>query len=642
VYQRRESGERLLPDGKDGHRLYQCRENHELIVSRTNVPLFAEKIGFLTEAKQAKLAREMPSEHEGFYSEPYTATFTTLEADGEEMVYDLTEPVHHAFIANGLYVSNCGEQPLQAGAVCNLGALNLARYVDDNGQLLETDLARDAAHAARFLDDVIEATPYFSELHVKMQREGTRRIGLGTMGLADALIKMRVPYGSAESLDVIDTIYRIIRDATYQESVALAEEKGPCGFFEAEKYLQGPFIKRLPEPIRAGIKEHGIRNGVLLTQAPTGTTSLLAGVSSGIEPVYTFVMKRVDRIGEHIIYHPLYEAWQAAHPGEENPDYFISAQDLAPEEHVAIQARVQQYTDSSISKTVNGPADQTVEDVKRLYILAYDLGCKGVTYYRDGSRDAVLSAVTEAPRVVSADAPVMTTSQEASPMPTPTTPIVAPTEAAPMPTRDVRYRHGMKVRADVVQGYTRQVRAPEGKVNVTLNSDDDGLFEIFVNVGKAGSDVAALAEALGRMISIHLQIDSPVSQSTRAAEVAHQLRSIGGSGSIGFGVDRVRSLPDAVARALELHQASMRPVTAVDDATNAPSPTASAPGDTGHAGGGMSNGHTSTTGGRATGVNPGNLALYTVTGNLCPSCGCNTLVYEEGCKKCHNCGHSEC
>src|SRR5437764_3912843 len=256
--------------------------------------------------------------------------------------------------------------------------------------LLEDDLARDTAHAIRFLDDVIDATPYFSELHVKMQREGTRRTGLGTMGLADALIKMGVAYGSEQSLEMIDRIYSIIRDAAYRERVELAEEKGPFPRFDREEYPQGWFIKRLPQDVQDGIREHGIRNGVALTQAPTGTTSLLAGVSSGIEPVYDFAMKRVDRNGEHSLNHPLYQAWREAHPNEEKPPYFVGAKDLTPDEHVIVQAKVQEYTDSSISKTANAPHDHTIEDVKQLYTLAYDLGCKGVTYYRDGSRDAVL------------------------------------------------------------------------------------------------------------------------------------------------------------------------------------------------------------------------------------------------------------
>src|SRR5579883_990238 len=576
-------------------------------------------------------------------------------------------------------VNPCGEQGLPPGGVCNLGALNVACYVDEDGHLMEDDLARDAAWATRFLDDVIDATPYFSELHVKMQREMTRRTGLGTMGLADALIKMRVAYGSAESLEVIDRIYRTIRDASYRASVELAEEKEPCGGWrkDPEKYAQGWFITRSPQDVQAGIRAHGIRNGVLLTQAPTGTTSLLAGVSSGIEPVYDFAMKRVDRLGEHIMYHPLLQDWMDEHPGEERPAYFVGAKDLTPEEHILVQAKVQEYTDSSISKTSNAPYDHTVEDVKRLYTLAYDLGCKGVTYYRDGSRDAVLTSVAEskaaeAPRAEAAPAHIVAEApapaSAAVPPPAASSAAQAPLPqivAAPsMPAWMLEGR--LKRRPKEMGGFTRSVAAPEGTVNITINSDADGPLEVFINVGRAGSDIAALAEALGRLISLQLRLPSTMSQEERLRQVANQLRGIGGSRSIGFGVNRVLSLPDAVARAiyhhLEEHPATAsHPEPAVPAAQLAlpvsetlPAPAAPA---TGPFAPSVSSVPTSTSGatsasamgtpvnGKAQGKAElmQSTARPVLTGNLCPQCGSGgAYVYEEGCKKCHYCGYSEC
>src|SRR2546428_2101043 len=290
--------------------------------------------------------------------------------------------------------------------------------------------------------------------------------------------------------------------------------------------MQGRFIKRLPQHVQEKIREQGIRNAVLLTQAPTGTTSLLAGVSSGIEPVYDFAMVRRDRTGEHILYHPLLQAWRDEHPNEPTPSYFVASNDLTPEEHVRVQAIVQRYTDSSISKTVNAPNSHTVQDVQTLYRLAYEMGCKGITYYRDGSRDAVLTRVGDEKKAAA---------------------------AAQQPTvieSVTSIQQGVKPRPAVVHGYTRQVSAPEGKVNVTINSDEHGPLEVFVNVGKAGRDIAALAEALGRLISLNLRVLSPLSQTDRAREIADQLRGIGGSRSVGFGMQQVRSLPDAVARAL--------------------------------------------------------------------------------------------
>ncbi|MGH2485018.1 MAG: adenosylcobalamin-dependent ribonucleoside-diphosphate reductase, partial [Ktedonobacterales bacterium] len=493
--------------------------------------------------------------------------------------------------------------------------------------------------AVRFLDDVIDATPYFSELHVKMQREGTRRVGLGTMGLADALIKMRIAYGSAESLEAIDRIYIAIRDAAYIESTTLAQEKGACGFFDEEQYLAGPFIKQLPSAIRQRIRQMGIRNGVVLTQAPTGTTSLLAGVSSGIEPVYDFAMKRVDRMGEHIIYHPLYQEWLAEHPGEERPVYFVGANDLSPEEHVTVQARVQRYTDASISKTVNGPNDDTVEDVKRLYTLAYELGCKGVTYYRNGSRDAVLTGVDAKPaegeRTVSGEVNGVERGALSIEEETPSAArrngqATVETVASPMPGWILAGR--LKERPNEMAGFTQNIAAPEGKVNITINSDADGPMEVFVNIGRAGSDVAALAEALGRLVSLQLRLPSTMSQEERLRQAANQLRGIGGSRSIGFGKKRVASLPDAVAQAIVRH---------LDEhpADHAKRSDAAHTRD-----GAAKNGN-----GRHSGDeepisdSPAPLSFPRLTGNLCPQCGsAGSYVMEEGCRKCHNCGHSEC
>ncbi len=180
----------------------------------------------------------------------------------------------------------------------------------------------------------------------------------------------------------------------------------------------------------------------------------------------------------------------------------------------------------------------------------------------------------------------------------------------------------------MVHGYTRQVRAPEGKVNITLNSDEDGLLEIFVNVGKAGSDIAALAEAVGRLASLNLRLDSPLSQNERAREIARQLKSIGGSASVGFGIQRVRSLPDAVARSIDQHFAG----ELGEQGGIGQEASGNGAGAGGHANGG--NG--------APGLNPMMMAQYTVSGNLCSHCGNNTMIYEEGCKKCASCGHSEC
>src|SRR6266487_4244416 len=216
-------------------------------------------------------------------------------------------------------VNPCAEQGLPPFGVCNLGALNLSAFVK-NSKMDWERLTEVSQVAMRFLDNVVDANEYFIDENREAQL-GTRRTGLGTMGLADALIKMKIAYGSEESLPVIERMYTTIRDAAYEASADNAAEKGPFPRFERDKYMQGKFIKRLPKGVQEKIKKQGIRNAVLLTQAPTGTTSLLAGVSSGIEPVYDFAMIRRDRTGEHILYHPLLQEWRDKHPNEPTPHY---------------------------------------------------------------------------------------------------------------------------------------------------------------------------------------------------------------------------------------------------------------------------------------------------------------------------------
>ncbi len=518
-------------------------------------------------------------------------------------------------------VNPCGEQGLPPFGVCNLGALNLLSFVkerDGERYFDFEELDRATRVSIRFLDDVIDATNYPFEENRQAQQQGTRRTGLGTMGIADVLIKLGIRYGSDEALPVVERIYQTIRDAAYDMSADIAAEKGPFPKFDREKYLQGRFIQRLPKEVQDKIREHGIRNGVLLTQAPTGTTSSLAGVNSGIEPVFAFVTKRTDRLGEHVLYHPLAQEWRDEHPDEPLPDYFVSSGDLTPEEHVRMQAVVQKYTDSSISKTVNGPATDTVEFVEQLYLDAYDLGCKGITYYRQGSRDAVLEAVTE-----QAAEKVAEKVKELEGVPA-----VRPMDAT------------IRERPNVMHGYTRQIRAPEGKVLITVNSDEKGPVEVFITLGKAGSDIAAMAEALGRLISLSLRMPSPMTQDERIWEIADQLRNIGGSRSVGFGAGQVKSLPDAVGQALIMHlrnngdprENGHTDLGSEPEATPQDIPSAE---------------YTEETGGSLSGVSSlpiQKLLEKTVelTGNLCPACGCNSLVAQEGCRKCVVCGHSEC
>jgi len=546
---------------------------------------FQKRIGFLDERKQEKL-ENMSRGIKNRIKDHFTDTVVSVRKAGRRRVYDLTEPMSHTMIANGLVVHQCGEQPLGAWSVCNLGSMNLSAYVDERGEFDYKALERDSRVAMRFMDNVVDANFYFYEEN-RREQMNIRRTGLGTMGLADALIKMRIPYGSPESIGVIEKIYKTIRDSAYDTSADLAVEKGPFPKFEKASYMKGWFIKRLPEDIQKKIAKQSIRNAVLLTQAPTGTTSLLAGTSSGIEPVYDFEFKRTDRTGEHVIYHPLYRDWKDAHPGEPKPDYFVSAMSLTPREHLAVQAKVQEYNDSAISKTVNAPESYSIEDVKNLYTEAYEKGLKGITFFRDGSRAGVLSSVEDKKEK---NGEVKVTFDDANPL------IDRPL---------------------VVKGSTYKMRTPVGSAFITINETEEGEpFEVFINIGKAGSDVSAMAAALGRTISAALRFKGNVSARARAREIINQLSGIGGRRSVGFGAGKIRSLPEAVAMSLAVHFKLQ-----------------------------VSGGNGDMLAGENT---QEQLSLSTaagepeVRGDICPECGASTLVFEEGCAKCYSCGHSEC
>ena len=503
-------------------------------------------------------------------------------------------------------VNPCGEEGLPAYGVCNLGSLNLAPFVNGSGEMDYEGLAQHARVATRFLDNVIDGDIYLFDGIRETQLNGERRVGLGTMGLGDALIKMKLRYGSEESLPVIEKIYKTIRDAAFDASSDIAVEKGPFSKFDAEKYLAGPFIQDLPLSVRSKIRKQGIRNSVILMQAPTGSTSLMAGVTSGIEPVYEFSFTRRDRLGEHKIHHPLYQEFLDKHPNELVPAYFVSANDLTPEEHVYVQAAVQRYVDASISKTVNAPNAHTVDDVKRLYGLSYELGLKGIAYMRDGSRPGVLSREDTKKEVKRGLGEAVSV---------------------------------MVPRPEVMKGATYKVATPVGSAFITVNNDDEGNpIEVFVNIGKAGSDLTAMATALGRMASTLLRLNSAASPRQRAEELVSQLSGIGGRRSIGFGQNRIYSLPDAVAQALRRHlldtvrvdkEAVSSPQSGGDTTVQAEAVMAALNPDPTPASAEV----------QFTTVSE----LDTVRGaDICPVCGVMALVHEEGCAKCYACGHAEC
>ncbi|WP_438268986.1 adenosylcobalamin-dependent ribonucleoside-diphosphate reductase [Paenibacillus odorifer] len=526
----------------------------------------------------------------------------------------------------------CGEQGLPGWGVCNLSAVNLSKFYDEKNHDVDwEDLATTTRYSVRFLDNVIDKTPFhFPENEANQKKE--RRVGLGTMGLAELMIKLNIRYGSPESLEFLDKLYGFMAREAYLASAEIAGEKGSFLAFDTEKYLMSGFMKNIVEAypeVGEAIREHGMRNVTVITQAPTGSTGTMVGTSTGIEPYFAFKYFRQSRLGYDEQFVPIAQEWLEAHPGEELPDYFVTSMDLSAKDHIRAQAAIQRWVDSSISKTANCPSDFTVEETAELYEMAFDLGCKGVTIYRDGSRDVQVLETTkkedkkEAAPVAAEEA---TTTVEAS------TSVVAASPAPQVTTKEADKQY--KKRPQVLRGATYKINTPFGMAYITINDLDGIPAEIFLNVGKAGSDVFAMAEALGRVCSLFLRYGD---HGEKVELLIKHLKGIGGSGAIGFGANRVESIADAVAKALESHVLNNAhddhvpaPIAATleledfNEALNAELkssvPSATEDGHGGH------HGHNHATASR----------------DLCPSCGSASLINIEGCKTCGNCGYSRC
>jgi ribonucleoside-diphosphate reductase alpha chain len=277
----------------------------------------------------------------------------------------------------------CGEQPLPAWGICNLGALNLGRFATESGEVAWEDLRRAVRYSVRFLDNVIDATPYFIEENQR-QQQAERRVGLGLMGLAELLVRCRIRYGTEESLRFIDKLGEFIATESYLASADNAAEKGSFPMFDAEKLLQSGYMRAMPERVRDAVRHKGLRNVTLLTVAPTGTTGTMVNTSTGVEPYFGWSFFRKSRLGVHEERVAVVEDWERDNPGKPLPEWFVNATELTPEEHVNVQATLQRWIDSAISKTCNAPAEYTLDETRKLYETMYRLGCKGGTIYRDG------------------------------------------------------------------------------------------------------------------------------------------------------------------------------------------------------------------------------------------------------------------
>ncbi len=628
---RRKGGTSLLPDGGGGLRHSPVRPRYELVIGGENLAWFAQRVGFVHEGKSARLRQGLETHRWRMNRERFVDEVVAIEPRGKAIVYDARVPGVHAFDANGFYVHNCGEQPLLPYENCCLGSINLARHVaqSDGRARIDWDLLQKTVEqAVRFLDDVVDANAYVPAIpQLKEAARRTRRIGLGIMALGDVMYMLGVRYGSEEAQELASQIMEFIRYHSMRASIALARERGPFpalrgSIYDPENLRWTPPVPLIPytrlkqwgrplldwEEILEGIRRYGIRNAAQLTIAPTGTIGTIAGCEAyGCEPVYALAYTRKvhdegkeielryvsplflqalgragideptrERILEQVLFTGSCQDVPEVPP--EIRHVFVVAGDITAEEHVRMQAALQVFVDAAISKTINFPADATPEDVARAYMLAWKLGCKGLTVYVTGSREKVVLE-TEAVRKARAEASVG----------------MSPSASVLMPVRP---------RPHILEGRTYRINTPLGTAYVTVNCNGEGEpFEVFLNVGKAGSDTAAVAEAMGRLISLILRVPSPLPARRRLQQVVKQLRGIGGGRPTGFGRDRVQSLPDGVAQVL----AEFLGLEAPPEREAA---TAQLP-------------------------------LFPL-GDLCPECGHATLVSEEGCRRCYTCGYSEC
>lgn len=405
--ERRPAGLRALPDGRGGQALYATQSQHELVISGDNLKVFADHIGFEDDAKAERLQASLSAYRRSVNRERFIATVQSLEADGEETVYDVTVDDVHAFDANGLVVHNCGEQPLPSYGCCDLGPIILTRFVRNPfgfGGRPEFDFdafEQVVATQVRALDNVLDLTFWPLEQQ-REEAQAKRRIGVGFTGMGNTLAMLCLRYDRQEGRVMAANIAERMRDAAYRASIALAQEKGAFPKFEANGYLApGTFASRLPEAIRQAIRQHGIRNSHLLSIAPTGTVSLAFAdnASNGIEPPFSWTYRRKKREsdGSTSEYAVEDHAWrlyrELGGDVEQLPDYFVNALAMSAGEHIAMMEAVQPFVDTAISKTVNVPADYPYEDFKGLYQQAWRAHLKGLATYRPNS---ILGSVLDA------------------------------------------------------------------------------------------------------------------------------------------------------------------------------------------------------------------------------------------------------
>lgn len=605
IYQkRRPAGSSLLPDGRGSECEYATKAQHELVITGDNLQQFAEKVGFGNSVKAGRLQEKLSSYRRRLYRERFYATVLSVHTKGVEDVYDVRVPSIHAFDANGFYAHNCGEQPLLGYEACNLGSINLSHMVT-NGQILWDKLRDTVEWSTRFLDNVIEINRFPLALIENMVRSN-RKIGLGVMGWADMLFLLGIPYDCEQAVELARKVMGYVQEIAHATSRKLAEQRGS-----------------FPNIEHSIFKGQKLRNATCTTIAPTGTISMIAGTTSGIEPVFSLVFTKNVLDGAQLLeINPVFENFirneldpetaekvfrEVAKTGscqniEDIPEtmrrVFTSAMDITPEWHIRMQGAFQEYTDNAVSKTVNFPFSATREEVEKVFMLAYHLGCKGVTVYRSGSREEEVLVKGHGEK------------QE----------------------EDQSRRTRPRARPKRTIGVTEQVRTGCGKMYITVNSDQEGVIETFITTGATGG-CQGFAEGVSRLVSLALRAriapESIVDQLTSVSCPNFLRRRAKDPNLVG------KSCPDIIGRILaqEMDRATNQKVNQIFrevlDQTSCASADADEDGDP-----------IGMVGNEADSIPADVDDNELIRRGLCPDCR-SKLHFSEGCMVCR-CGFSRC
>tara|TARA_B110000008_G_scaffold101667_1_gene104447 strand:- start:1307 stop:3715 length:2409 start_codon:yes stop_codon:yes gene_type:complete len=514
------------------------------------------------------------------------------------LFWDTMTDYHNAEYCSPLVSTNpCAEQPLPDGGCCNLGAVNLERFVDENQNFMVEEFKETVEIGTRFLDNVVD---YNLDRHAledqKKNAINDRRVGMGILGLGDMLVKMGIKYDSEDAIQTIDQIMTIFRDATYETSINLAKEKGQFPHFDWKGYNKSKFVKSLPKSLRERIKNNGIRNCTLTTVAPTGSGAIVARVTSGVEPIFATSYKRMVKkndggygkeFDQYTVYHPIIK--ELFGTDEDLPDYVTTSHKIDPFFRVKMQGTVQKYIDSSISSTVNLKENTSIETVADIYMKAYENGLKGITVYREGSREGILITNDDKEEDKNTETN-LGQSKEVEGQPR-----IRPTQTA---------------------GLTRRIKTGEGTLYITINEDEQGLCEVFTTIGKAGGNAAAQSEAISRLISLALR------SGVNPQSIVRQLKGISGPNPTWEDGRLILSTPDAIGKALDdyLHEKKQSPHD--DDGkllitmdTNKDEKLAKT-------------------------IDPEMIASAKLM--MCKSCDSRSVVNEGGCLTCQSCGWSKC